>query len=119
VAGSWALDLKPVRVDGLGTIDMTVAGMVGSAKCIPIGPTMAQLKTQSKVETQHGTLQSTNSADLVLTGNGGAPVITLKNAAMSEHGLAFGIEPLRNGEAGWNTTRAFTVGVPQAVGVAA
>jgi hypothetical protein len=44
---------------------------------------MAQTKTKSFIETQHGTLQSANAADLVLTGNGGAPVITLKNAAMA------------------------------------
>lgn len=115
----WALKLRPVPCDGLGTVDMTIEGLIGSAKCIPIGPTMAQEKTQSFIETQHGTLQSTNAADLVWTANGGAPVITLKSAAMNEFSLMFGSDPLRNGEVNWNTTRGFSSGVPVAVGVAA
>jgi hypothetical protein len=112
---AWASKLTPVSADGYGTMDMTVGALVASAKCIPIKPTMAQTKTNSFIETQMGTLQSANAADLVITGNGGAPVITLKKAAMAESAFAFGIEPLRLGEQAWNTTRLFTTGVAQAV----
>jgi hypothetical protein len=116
---SWALNLSPLRVDGLGTIDMTIKDMVASAKCIPIGPTVAQLKAQSQFETALGTLQSANAADLIWTGSGGAPVVTLKNAAMGEWAEAFGVEPLRNGEVAWNTTRGFSTGSPVAVATVA
>lgn len=112
---AWNLNLAPLRVTGLGTVDMTVKDMVGSAKCVPIGPTMAQIKTEGVFETALGTLQGANAADLVWTGSGGSPVITLKNAALGENGLAFGIEPLRNGELAWNTTRGFSAGAAVAV----
>ncbi len=41
--------------------------------------------------------------------------MVLKNAAMKEHGLVFGREPLRIGEVAWETTRAFAAGVPAAL----
>jgi hypothetical protein len=116
---NWQWVLTPVPVDGYGTKDMTIGGMIANARGIPIVPTMAQLKTQSVAESAHGALLSANSADLVWTGSGGSPVITLKNAGMVEHSLMFGVEPLRNGEVMWETTRGFTTGVPQAVGVVA
>ena len=62
-----------------------------------------------------GTLLSANVADLTLTGNGGSPVVVLKNAGIIEHGYAFGTEPLRQGEIAWTTTRGFTAGAPDAV----
>ncbi|MDB6016035.1 MAG: hypothetical protein JWR19_524, partial [Pedosphaera sp.] len=52
-------------------------------------------------------------ADFTITGSGIS--VVLKNAAMAEHGFMFGREPLRIGEVAWQTTRAFTAGVPGAV----
>lgn len=114
----WELDARPLTCDGFGTVDFTIGENVlqGTCKCIPIQPTMAQLEAQAAAQgVQLGTLLSNTSADLVLTGNGGSPAITLKGAAMSEHGYAFGIEPLRQGEITWTTTRGFAAGVPAAV----
>lgn len=118
---SWAIDLKPLIVDGHGTVDMTVGeeGLILDAKCIPVGPTLAQLKTQSKVESAHGSLGSANSGDLVWTGASSGPVLTLKNAFMMDTGVAFGAEPLRFGETSWRTTTGFTAGVPAAIASAA
>jgi hypothetical protein len=103
----------------LGTIDMTVGGLVGSAKCIPIQPTMAQTKTNSVHRIAAWDVAKRECGGPGVTGNGGAPVITLKNAAMESHSLMFGLEALRAGEMNWNTTRGFTAGVAQAVGVVA
>lgn len=119
VSISWELNLRPVPVDGYGTVDMTVIDMVAQARMIPIGPTLAQLKTNSQEESAMGTLGSTISADLVLTGANSGPVITLKSAFLKENGLVFGQEPLRVGEALWESTRGFTTGAPNAVGIAA
>ncbi len=44
---AWEYELKPVVVDGLGTVDMTVDNFAAAARCIPIQPTLAQLKTNS------------------------------------------------------------------------
>jgi hypothetical protein len=118
VAINWEITLAPCPAEGL-TRDMSIALFEGSAKCIPIGPTIAQLKTESKIEVAQGTLLGGNVADLVWTGAGSGPVITLKNAGMIAHGLDFGVEPLRNAETTWVTTRGFTAGVPNAVATAA
>jgi hypothetical protein len=114
---SWAADLKPVVVDGLGTRDMSVGddGVIGQMKMIGIGPTLAQYKTESQEESAHGILASAVSADLVATGNGGSPVITLKNAYLKENSLVFDANELRVGEATWETTRGFASGAPAAV----
>jgi hypothetical protein len=114
---SWAADLKPVTVDGLGTRDMSIGddGVIAQAKMIPIGPTIAQLKANSQEETQMGTLGSALSADLTITGNGGDPVIVLKNAYLMDNGLVFDAVDLRVGEATWETTRGFSGGAPAIV----
>ncbi len=119
---SWALDVKPLTCDGLGTVDFTIGENVlqGTCKCIPIQPTMAQLEAQVAAQgVQLGTLLSNTSADLTLSGNGGSPSIVLKGAAISEHGYAFGIEPLRQGEIAWMTTRGFVSNAPDAVATVA
>jgi hypothetical protein len=119
---SWELDARPLVCDGLGTVDFTIGEnlLQGTCKCIPIQPTMAQLEAQCADQgVQLGSLLSNNVADLTLTGNGGAPVVVLKNAGITEHGYAFGIEPLRIGEVTWMTTRGFAAGVPAAVGTVA
>jgi hypothetical protein len=118
----WDLDARPLTCDGLGTVDFTVGEntLQGSCKCIPIQPTLAQIEANSSAQgVQLGSLLSSAAADLVITGNGGSPVVTLKNAGMAEHGYVFGVEPLRVGEIGWNTTRGFSTGTAAAVGVVA
>jgi len=119
---SWELDGKPLSVDGLGTLDYTIGEniMIGTAKCIPVGNTMAQLEAQAAGQgVALGTLLSNTSADLTWTAAAGAPVIVLKGAAISEHGYVFGAEPLRQGEVTWMTTRGFTTGAPNAVATVA
>lgn len=115
---SWNLNLRPVVVDGLGTLDMTVVDMVATAKCIAIGPTALQLEAATTAQlTAHGSLLSANptnpAPDLTLAGSGVS--VVLKAASITEHGYAFGQEPLRIGETVWSTTRGFAAGVPAAV----
>jgi hypothetical protein len=117
---TWNLDLKPMSVDGYGTVDYTVAGMTAGCRCIPIGPTPLQIEAQSKLggtgtgnSIAHGALLSGNAADLTITGTGLS--VVLKNAGLTDSGYVFGVEKLRNGELAWETTRGFTAGVPNAV----
>ena len=115
----WELGLAPVTVDGYGTVDMTIRGLVATCRCVPIGPSLAQIEDQIKLAGQsgagaaHGTLVSTNAADLVLTSS--SMGVTLKNVSLTKGGHAFGQEPLRMGEVEWTSARLFTAGVPQAV----
>ena len=116
---AWKLDARPLLTDSFGTIDFTVGEktMAGSCKCIPIGPTGAQTDTQQQISTPHGQLQSAASADLIIASAG--HTITLKNAALSSHSVAWGAEPLRVNETMWETTRGFAAGVAAAVAVIA
>jgi hypothetical protein len=121
---AWHLDLKPVRADGLGTIDYVINNLIVGCKCIPIGPTLAQFETVAagaagNVQTPMGALLGGACADLVWTGANSGPVITIKNAGLSEHGWAFSREALRVGETAWESTVAFTAGVPAARGAVA
>ena len=116
---TWNSDLKPVEVEGWGTVDMTVGegAMVAQCKCVPIVPTGAQIDTAQAVSVAHGGLLSANAADLTLTT--GARSIVLKTAALIESSTMFGVEPLRTGEAVWETTRAVTAGAMGAVATVA
>jgi len=114
---NWDMRTKAVPTDGLGTVDMSLDGLVGTCRCIPIQPTIAQIEAVMQGRA-HGALLSAGAADLVLTESGGGTV-TLKNAGALEHGYAFGVEPLRIGEMAWATTRGFTAGAPAAVGAVA
>jgi hypothetical protein len=117
----WDLSLEPITVDGLGTVDYTIAGMVGRARCIPMGPTLAQIETLNQVHgIAHGTLLSAGGADLTLaSATAPAGTVVLKNAGAVESGHAYGIRPLRVGEMAWATTRGFTAGAPNAVSTVA
>lgn len=106
------LNLSPVRVQGY-TRDMKIDSMSFMAKCMPVGPTAAQIETNLKAQgsgATEGRRQSAGAADLVITGSGVS--VTLKNAALRQAGYVFGGIPLRNGELGWETTVAFSAGVP-------
>ena len=121
---SWTFDAKPCVVKGWGTVDMTVGegGLIGMCKCIPIVPTAAQIDAAQGLGggttgaplagDAHGTLLSSLGADLTLTA--GAHSVVLKGAGITESGSVFGIEPLRNGELAFETTRGFAANVPNA-----
>jgi hypothetical protein len=112
---AWQFDAQPQVVDGYGTVDYYIGpgGLIGGCKCIPIGPTLAQIDTHQATQAAHGALLSAGAADLTLTGTGVS--VVLKGSAATESGTAFGVEPLRNGEMAWETTRGFTTGTPNAV----
>ncbi|MFH0981475.1 MAG: hypothetical protein V2A79_08050 [Planctomycetota bacterium] len=111
----WELGLEPEYVDGVGTVDMILTDFLGRARCIPIEATMAQITAASKLQDSGGgpgSLLSLSAADLVLTGTGVS--VTLKNAGMTDHGMSWGMTPLRNGEVAWETTVAISSGTAAA-----
>ncbi len=119
----WDLELEPVMMDGYGTVDFVIKNFHATCKCVPVGPTMAQINAQSQADVSGGgvpigALLSTVKADLTLTGfynaaySSAPPVIVLKNCSMLEHSFNFGLSVLRNGEITWETQRAFAGGAP-------
>lgn len=106
------LNLVPVKVQGY-TRDMRIDSIRYMAKCIPVGPTAAQIEAALKAQgtgATEGRRQSAGAADLAITGSGISA--TIKNAALRSAGYVFGGIPLRNGELGWESTIALSGGTP-------
>ena len=108
---AWNLDLKPDSIDGYGTVNFYIgeAGLIAALKCIPLGPTMAQIDAVQPGLGANGALLGAGAADLTLTGAAAGSVV-LKSAALVETTTAFGNEPLRVNEMAWETVRAVVAG---------
>jgi hypothetical protein len=113
------LQLSPQKVDGIGTVDMTFSGLAVSAKCIPVGPTAADIL--SKVAGTAGLGASIATADhLNLTATG--VYVRLYRAALAESGLTYGNTAKRIAETTFIATRGVTGGTADPlfhVGIAA
>lgn len=119
---SFNLTTKEIEVNSQGKIDVAFDKIEVMAKCIPIGPTAAQLLTAADIQgalARGHSLQNDGSGgvvpDLVITGLDGTSVVTLKAANLKHSGYAFGATKLRDGEIGFVSTRPFTAGVQQPI----
>jgi hypothetical protein len=104
--------VQPITVQGY-TREMAIESMKFMAKCIPVGPTSAEIDAALAMQgagATEGSRLSLGAADLTITGTGVS--VTLKNACLREAGYVFGGVALRNGELGWETTIGFATGVP-------
>jgi len=109
----WALDLVPRKVDAVGTVGMKIVGFQGTARCIPLTPSIDNIAAAIALQGVSGLgrlISSVASADLVITG-AAAQTITLRKAGMTKSGLVYGSEPERQGETEWMSTTGFTTGV--------
>jgi len=101
---TWDLKIEPVTVQSR-TVAFRLMGLQAMAKCMPIGPTAAQIDTAIKLQgvgAVHGhKLSDQGAGDLVISGPAS---VTLKNVALKTAGYVFGSQPLRNGEVGFVTT---------------
>jgi hypothetical protein len=118
----WTLGLTPEYNANVGTVDMILTGFMGAARCIPLGPTVAQIEARMLFQgagNPLGSLLSDGDDDLVITPTTPAGIITLKGACITQWSPVFGSVPLLNGEVVWETTRGFTAGVAAAIATAA
>jgi hypothetical protein len=108
--------LEPIQVQGL-TRDMQIVGCKIAARCIPIGPTTAQVDAAAKLKSDAGAKLGhrlgANSATLTITG-ADAKAVAIKNAALQKTGQVFG-RPLRTGEVAFVSSLSFTAGAPDAL----
>lgn len=109
--GGWTIDfnlsLTPQKVDGIGTVDMTFSQLAVSAKCVPVGPTAADILT--KVAGTAGLGASIATADPLNISATGV-YVRLYRAALAESGLAFGSTVKRIGQTEFIATRGVTTG---------
>lgn len=102
-----------------GTVrKITYQGIEVMAKCVPVGPTPAQLLTAVGVSAASqisGRAQSHVSWPLVLTGTDTSTTLTIPLASLVSGGFRFGDEVLRQGEYGWYASRPFSSGAQAAL----
>ena len=118
----WELGLTPEYNANVGTVDMILTGFHARARCIPLGPTVAEIEARMLFQgtgNPLGSLLSDGDDDLIITGVGPATTLTLKGACITAWKPLFGAVPLLNGEVTWETTRGFTAGVAGAIATAA
>lgn len=110
--GGWDvqfdLSLAPQKVDGLGTVDMTIQEIKVSATAIPVGPTEAQVLAAMQQNQAMGTSYAT-ADDLVISATGA--YFSLANAGLMEADLGWGAQRKRIGPCKWQATRTVTSGV--------
>lgn len=109
--GGWTVDfdlqLSPQKVDGIGTVDMTFQSLGVTAKCVPVGPSQADLL--SKAAGTAGLGVSVATADnLNITATG--VYVRLTRAALVETGMTYGNTAKRISESTWIATRGITAG---------
>lgn len=113
----WRLDFNPelsneaTKVDGLGTLNYTIKDFSATAKAMPIGPTLAEISAELRVqEFALGARTSVNAADLLLSVANVATEtpdlhISLFNCAIQSEGSGFDFarEKNRIAEVTWKT----------------
>lgn len=104
----FGLNLSPQVVDGLGTVEMTVTDVSVSAKCIPVGPTVANVMAAMGDGLAMGSAVEAIAADLALTATGIA--VTIPDAFIAEADLGWGTTRKRIGQTTWQGIRSLTTG---------
>lgn len=118
----WELGLTPEYNANVGTVDMILTGFHARARCIPLGPTAAQIEARMLFQgtgNPLGALLSDGDDDLIITASGPSTTLTLKGACITNWKPSFGAVPLLNGEVTWETTRGFSAGTAAAIATAA
>jgi len=110
----WVIDfdlsLRGETVDGLGTVDMTLQEIQVTATSIPVGPTVEDMLAKQGINaTALGSSLQAQSDDLIISGTG--VHVEVRNAALVENDIGYGIDRKTIGSADWIATRTVTLGV--------
>lgn len=105
---SFALELSPQSVDGLGVIDMRLQSLEVTAKAIPVGPTMADILAKMGNEQALGSSIAAQGANLNISASG--VYVRLANASITDSDFRWGSQSKRAGETTWQATRTVTAG---------
>ena len=113
---SFDLQTERREVDALGTLDIKFKSIALMARCIPIGPSAANILATAKVQgsgAQRGRSFATTATQLQITGANGINYLTIPATAVKTAGYRFGAISLRNDEVGFVAARTFSAGVQQ------
>jgi hypothetical protein len=107
----WDLGISYMQIDEVGTVKAVLNSVSCMAKCVPIGPTWANIVAGQLIQDSG----SARGASLQGGGADTSTIIVVKNAALKTAGYRFGTGVLRDNEVGWVSTRSFTTGAPDAI----
>ncbi len=106
---------KNITTDTAGTLNVVLEKMEVMAKCVPIGPTSAEITAAFAYQgagNARGHSLAAKGDTLIITG-GGTDVCNIANAALKTGGFRFGATVLRQNEVGFVAARTFSAGVSQ------
>lgn len=105
---TFEVQMEPIYIDGIGTVDYRLTGVTVRATCTPAGIEAGDLLAEMRPEglALGATLRQTE--DLVITGETGGLIVTLKDAALLTGSSRWGNNVLRAGEIGFEASRAIT-----------
>lgn len=112
---NFGLNLKWITDSSVGSCQALFMGETVMAKCAPLYDLASAIIAAQLVQgtgARRGKRVASGS-DLVLTGEGGSPEVTLTSAALRNPGYQFGGEQLRVGELGFEAQRTYSSGQPQ------
>jgi len=109
----------PVKVNSLGTVDMSVAGLDISVKMKPLGMSVADVLTRLRIQgagTAIGGDLSASGNNLTCTGGSGNPQVVINNVRLKAAGGVYGNQALRHDTIEFIATRPaggamFTIGL--------
>lgn len=105
---AFGLELTPQKVDGLGTIDMTLKGLKVTAKAIPVGVSEADIMAKAMPAVSLGNSIAAASSPLNIYGTG--VYVRVYNAGITDSGFVYGSDKKRVGATTWEATRSVTGG---------
>lgn len=108
---SFNMGIQDMTVDGLGTQDLLLTSLDVSAKAAVVGPTVAQVLTALQSNQAFGTDLAGDTL-LISSLTGGAPEISVSNAALVDAECRWGSTDKRIGTCEWIATRSITGGTP-------
>jgi hypothetical protein len=112
---SFGLNINFIKTSAVGSFQALFKGLTVMAKCNPANVTRPDIIAAHPI--QGGTARRgkriASGNNLVLTGAGGSPVITLTSAQIRQPGYEWGTDKIQIGELGFEAQRIFTSGQPQ------
>lgn len=109
---SFEIQMEPIVVDGIGTVDFLLTGVTARATCKPVNLSAASLMASLRPEglALGSTMRQTQN--LVITGAAGGLIVTLYDAAVVDGPAVWAPGSPRSGEIAFEASRALTGEAP-------
>lgn len=108
---TFPMTIREDAADGFGTYDLVLQNLEVSAKCEPLGPSVADVFTALKSTQALGTSLASADDLYITSGIVGSPSIIISKAALVDSECKWGNASKRIGSTEWVATRSIAAGV--------